>query len=224
VALARRCLRLKKPAPEKVGHEVLIPYPSSSMSTRTYQFKLAVTPAEIAAYFALRQAIFAEEQQIFQGDDVDDWDAIAYPIIAVTSPLPHDPPLSKPEPPKVVGVVRIYEIEPGLWYGGRLGTHPDYRKGWQIGKGLIEKAVTTANTWGCDRFLATVQMQNVRFFQRLHWRSLQEKVICDRLHHLMEADLEHYPPLFYPYAEPRPNLPIWSHEWQAGQQIGAQAC
>jgi uncharacterized protein len=35
-----------------------------------------------------------------------------------------------------------------------LGTHPDYRRGWHIGKGLINKAVTTANAWGCDRFLA----------------------------------------------------------------------
>jgi len=190
------------------------------MSTHSYQFKLAVTPSEVAAYFALRQAIFAEEQQIFQGDDVDEWDAIAYPIIAVPSGL--QPPDQPPSLQKIVGVVRIYEVEPGIWYGGRLGTHPDYRKGWQIGKGLIEKAVTTANTWGCNQFLATVQMQNVRFFQRLHWRSLQEKILCDRLHHLMEADLAHYQPL--PPAEPRPGLPLWLNEWQAERQIEAQAC
>ncbi|MFN5137993.1 MAG: MSMEG_0567/Sll0786 family nitrogen starvation N-acetyltransferase, partial [Pseudanabaena sp.] len=71
----------------------------------------------------------------------------------------------------------------------------DYRRGWQIGKGLIYKAVTTANTWGCDRFFATVQIQNVRFFQRLHWESLKEMTICDRPHHFMEADLNFYPPI-----------------------------
>ncbi|HTL88000.1 MAG TPA: MSMEG_0567/Sll0786 family nitrogen starvation N-acetyltransferase, partial [Leptolyngbya sp.] len=54
--------------------------------------------------------------------------------------------------------------------------------------------VTTANTWGCEQFLATVQLQNVRFFQRLHWRSQAELTLCDRLHHLMEADLKFYPP------------------------------
>ena len=182
------------------------------MSTRSYEFKLAVTPAEIAAYFALRQAIFAEEQQIFQGDDVDEWDAIAYPIIAVMSNSQPDLHSHLQPIPKVVGVVRIYEVESGLWYGGRLGTHPEYRKGWQIGKGLIEKAVTTANTWGCEQFLATVQMQNVRFFQRLHWRSLQEKTLCDRLHHLMEADLVHYQPTSQSSAEPRPSLPIGQSE------------
>ena len=153
-----------------------------------YQFKLATNAQEINAYFALRRAIFAEEQQLFKGNDLDEIDRIAYPIVAIA---PNN---------QVVGVVRIYELELGKWYGGRLGTHLDYRKGWQIGKGLIYKAVTTANTWGCQQFLATVQLQNVRFFQRLHWQSTQEITICDRPHHLMQADLNFYPPS----TEPRP--------------------
>ncbi|MGI0490826.1 MSMEG_0567/Sll0786 family nitrogen starvation N-acetyltransferase [Alkalinema pantanalense CENA528] len=159
----------------------------------SYQFKLATTSEEIAAYYALRQTIFVHEQQIFPDSDVDEIDAIAYPIIAV-----HASGTTAPESgysaDQIVGVVRIYETSPGFWYGGRLGTHPDYRKGWQIGKGLIYKAVTTANTWGCQQFLATVQLQNVRFFQRLHWQSVQEMTLCDRPHHLMEADLNFYPP------------------------------
>lgn len=159
------------------------------MSTQTYQFKLA-TSQEIAAYFALRRLIFAEEQQLFSADDRDEFDQIAYPIVAISQ----QDSTNSTATPQVIGSVRIYEVEPGIWYGGRLGTHPDYRKGWQIGKGLIYKAVTTANGWGCKQFLATVQLQNVRFFQRLHWQSLQEMKICDRLHHLMEADLNFYPP------------------------------
>lgn len=147
-----------------------------------YQFKLATSDREITAYFALRRAIFAEEQQLFEKDDRDEVDQIAYPIVAID---PND---------RVVGVVRIYEVKPGVWYGGRLGTHPDYRKGWLIGKGLIYKAVTTANTWGCQQFFATVQQQNVRFFERLHWESTQKVTICDRPHHLMQADLNFYPP------------------------------
>ena len=153
------------------------------MASPTYEFKLATTAREIDDYFALRRLIFAEEQRLFQDHDEDELDAIAYPIVAV---IPHTQ--------EIVGVVRIYEAQPRLWYGGRLGTHPQHRKGWQIGKGLIQKAVTTANAWGCDQFLATVQLQNVRFFQRLHWRSLEEINLCDRPHHLMEADLNYYPP------------------------------
>jgi putative N-acetyltransferase (TIGR04045 family) len=119
---------------------------------KTYQFKLATDSQEVAAYFALRRSIFAEEQQLFQGDDVDEIDKIAYPIVAISQ---GERSAIATDINKVVGVVRIYEVEPGIWYGGRLGTHPDYRRGWQIGKGLIYKAVTTANTWGCKQFLAT---------------------------------------------------------------------
>jgi putative N-acetyltransferase (TIGR04045 family) len=152
------------------------------MNHSTYLFKLAYTEPEIAAYFDLRRQIFVEEQGLFQNNDLDNWDKIAYPIIAI------EPPSTE-----ILGVVRIYETEPRLWYGGRLGTHPDRRKGWQIGKGLINQAVTTANAWGCDRFLATVQIQNVRFFQRLHWNSLEETEILGITHHLMQADLNYYP-------------------------------
>ncbi|MGL6339741.1 MAG: MSMEG_0567/Sll0786 family nitrogen starvation N-acetyltransferase [Waterburya sp.] len=156
-----------------------------------YQFKLATNSTEIEAYFLLRQQIFCQEQGIFKISDRDQYDQIAYPIIAVDNN-------------QVVGVVRIYEPEPGLWYGGRLGVHPDYRRGARIGKGLINKAVTTANTWGCDRFLATVQLPNVRFFQRLHWNSLEEIIICDQPHHLMKAELDFYPPT----NQIRPVLPM----------------
>ena len=70
----------------------------------------------------------------------------------------------------------------------------------QIGKGLIWKAVTTANGWGCQCFQAAVQIQNVRFFQRLHWSSLEEMDIHGIRHHLMQADLNYY----IPSAERRP--------------------
>jgi putative N-acetyltransferase (TIGR04045 family) len=149
---------------------------------QNYQFKLALSASQIENYFLLRQQIFCQEQGIFKTSDRDRYDLIAYPIIAINNDR------------SIVGVVRIYETEPRLWYGGRLGVHSNYRRGWQIGRGLIHKAVTTANGWGCDRFLATVQLPNVRFFQRLHWNSISEILICDRLHHLMEADLNFYPP------------------------------
>lgn len=163
------------------------------MTTSPYIYKLATSASEYEAYCELRQMIFAEEQGLFEQNDEDQWDAIAYPIVALNT--------SK----QVVGVVRIYEIEPEIWYGGRLGVHSDYRRVGQIGRGLIYKAVTTANTWGCRQFLATVQLQNVKFFRRQHWHSLEEIIICDRPHHLMQANLEHYPPS----NEPRPTIEYW---------------
>lgn len=155
----------------------------------SFIFKLATTPEELEAYFRLRHSIFVQEQGLFLTHDLDEHDQVAYPIIA----LEQESPILDVNP-EVLGVVRIYEPEPGLWYGGRLGVHPEYRRAGRIGKGLIYKAVTTATTWGCHQFLATVQLQNVRFFQRFHWTSQQEIELCGSAHHLMEADLAHYPP------------------------------
>ena len=166
------------------------------MSKKTYSFQLALSSSDVSDYFALRRQIFCEEQALFAQHDRDELDEIAYPIVAIC----HE----ENQPDQVVGVVRIYEPSPRLWYGGRLGVHPDFRRVGRIGKGLIQKAVTTANTWGCDRFLATVQEQNVRFFTRLHWNSLEEISILARPHHLMQADLAYYPAA----DQIRPALPI----------------
>ncbi|MEA5465572.1 MSMEG_0567/Sll0786 family nitrogen starvation N-acetyltransferase [Leptothoe sp. PORK10 BA2] len=166
------------------------------MKKRTYSFQLALSTSDITDYFDLRQQIFCEEQGLFQNHDRDSIDPTSYPIVAIAHTPDH--------PDQIVGVVRIYEQQPRLWYGGRLGVHPDFRRVGRIGKGLIQKAVTTANTWGCDRFLATVQLQNVRFFTRLHWQSLEEIEVLGHPHHLMEADLEHYPAT----DQPRPSLPL----------------
>lgn len=166
------------------------------MAKRTYTFQLALTADEIHDYFELRKQIFCEEQGLFDQHDQDDIDIRSYPIVAIA----HE----ENQPDQVVGVVRIYEQENRLWYGGRLGVHPDFRRVGRIGKGLIQKAVTTANTWGCDKFLATVQLQNVRFFTRLHWESLEEIEILERPHHLMQAELEYYPA----GQQHRPALPL----------------
>jgi putative N-acetyltransferase (TIGR04045 family) len=142
--------------------------------------------ALLRGYWQLRSAIFCEEQHLFEDSDRDALDATAYPISALHHGSSHGG--------QVVGVVRIVETEHRLWYGGRLGVHPAFRRHNQIGKGLIWKAVTTAHGWGCDRFLATVQIQNVRFFQRLHWTSIEALEIRGLPHHLMEADLSYYLP------------------------------
>ena len=81
-------------------------------------------------------------------------------MISMRSPIP----LLLKLQTQVVGVVRIYELQPRLWYGGRLGVHVDHRRAGKVGKGLIHQAVTTAHGWGCDRFLATVQSSKRALF------------------------------------------------------------
>jgi putative N-acetyltransferase (TIGR04045 family) len=147
---------------------------------------LQTTSPLMQGYWQLRSTIFCQEQHLFEEHDRDDRDDHAYPIAAI---YPGAAQFSG-----VVGVVRILEEKAGIWYGGRLGVKDSYRRENQIGKGLIWKAVTTAHGWGAQRFLATVQLQNVRFFERLHWHSLESMDIRGVRHHLMEADLAYYEP------------------------------
>jgi putative N-acetyltransferase (TIGR04045 family) len=158
---------------------------ANESAERIVRIKLAMTPFEREATRQLRRAVFCEEQGIFEGDDTDGIDSIALPIAAVMS-LPG-------MPDEVVGTVRIHETEPGVWHGSRLAVVQHARRMGSIGSGLIKLAVGTAHAHGCKIFLAQVQSQNVPLFHRLHWATLAELDVHGRPHHLMQADLAHYP-------------------------------
>jgi putative N-acetyltransferase (TIGR04045 family) len=74
---------------------------------------------------------------------------------------------------------------------------PIYRGLGALGAGLIYKAVSTAHALGCREFLATVQHQNARFFQRLHWEPMGELELFGLTHVKMRADLNYYQPAVY---------------------------
>jgi putative N-acetyltransferase (TIGR04045 family) len=153
--------------------------------------RLARSPGERAAYFALRRSIFCLEQGLFAGDDRDEWDEVANPIVCLHGADAHA---------DVVGVVRIWESSAGDWWGGRLGVDAQFRTAATVGRRLVQTAVGTARAWGARRFRATVQRANVPFFRRLRWRTLEEVELHQQPHHLMEADLAWY----LPTAEARP--------------------
>jgi putative N-acetyltransferase (TIGR04045 family) len=157
--------------------------------------RVAREPWEIAGYYRVRRAIFAEEQALFDAHDIDEHDAHATPI-AATSRIAG-------MPDQVVGVVRIYETEPGIWFGGRLGVCCEYRRRGAVGAALIVTAVSTAHAWGSRRFLATVQAQNVRYFEHHHFRLLETLTLRGRPHALMLADLAAFPPCPLAGAAPR---------------------
>ncbi len=153
----------------------------------SFTVKFADRPWEFRDAAALRRRVFCEEQRIFEGDDRDAVDAVAIPIVAVSrlAVMAGD----------VVGTVRIHEPEPGLWTGSRLAVAADHRRIGALGAALIRVAVSSAHARGCRRFIAHVQSQNAPMFARLHWHTLDEVELHGRPHHLMQADLDHYPPL-----------------------------
>lgn len=147
---------------------------------------IAAEPWQVRDYRALRRSIFSEEQGLFEGSDEDAHDARALPIVAMSQ--------IAGMADRIVGVVRIYPSEEDTWYGGRLGVRREYRRFGAVGTALIEAAVCSAHFLGCKRFLATVQEQNVRYFERHHFAVREELSLCGRVHRLMEADLNAYPP------------------------------
>jgi putative N-acetyltransferase (TIGR04045 family) len=160
-------------------------------SPSEYRVKWVESAWERQQAYALRRAVFCEEQHVFAGDDLDDIDEHAQLIVAVTC--------LAGMPDEVVGTVRIYEAEPGVWWGSRLAVAAAYRSHGKLGATLIRLAVTSAHALGCKQFFAHVQSQNVPLFRRLRWRSLQELDLHGRMHHLMLADLNHYPPCHAPF-------------------------
>jgi putative N-acetyltransferase (TIGR04045 family) len=141
---------------------------------------------ELAESWALRRAVFCEERGLFacEADERDNHDMHALPIIAVAH--------CAGTPERVVGAVRIFESQTGVWYGGRLAVEAAYRARGSVGAGLIHTAVTSARARGCTRFLATVLEPNARYFQRFHFVSLAPLLLCGRRHVLMQADLSAY--------------------------------
>lgn len=168
-------------------------------------FDFARQPWQLRQYTDLRRRIFCTEQRIFSTTDRDEIDRNALPIVAVSNCMGM--------PDRVVGVVRIDEREPGLWFGSRLGVADAYRQKARftiqglfdadnapdlfktsVGAALIFKAVSTATALGCRRFLANVQMQNVSFFERMQWTTLHTVELHGMTHARMEASLRYYPP------------------------------
>jgi len=167
--------------------EPFVPYRTSE-----FQVKFATSNWERQEAHALRRAVFCEEQHIFEGDDRDEIDDHATPIVALS--------MLGVAADRLVGTVRIHEAEPGVWWGSRLAVHEDFRKIGALGATLIRLAVSSANAMGCRTFLANVQVQNGLLFRRMHWDLLDEIEIHGKPHLKMKADLNFYPPCITPKA------------------------
>src|SRR5262245_10676661 len=142
--------------------------------------KIAETEAELQGYFAVRQAIFVEEQALFSGSDIDEHDDQAVHLVAIEQASG-----------AVVGAVRCYQADEETWFGGRLAVLKEFRhSGAAIGPGLCQLAEQVVIERGCCRFLAQIQLQNVRFFERLGWQKVGEpESHHGQPHQLMQASL-----------------------------------
>jgi putative N-acetyltransferase (TIGR04045 family) len=149
-----------------------------------YRIEAARQAWQVAGCLALRRRVFCLEQEIFNGDDRDEIDETCLLLAASSCMFGHAD--------EVVGTVRIHQPEPGLWWGSRLAVAAPFRRVSGLGAALIRLAVGTAKSQGAATFLAHVQTQNVKLFEAMDWRRLDEKLIHGRPHYLMAADLAAY--------------------------------
>lgn len=142
--------------------------------------KVAATEEERRGHFAVRQAVFVEEQGLFVGSDVDEHDEDAIHIVAVDR-----------KSGEVVGAVRCYEEETGIWFGGRLAVLEPHRHSLRaVGPRLVRFAEQTVARRNPRHFLAYIQLQNVRFFERLGWQKIGEPAFHVGVpHQVMESGI-----------------------------------
>jgi len=143
-------------------------------------YKVVETATERAGHFAVRHTIFVEEQHLFDESDVDKYDSDAILLVALDT-----------QTGAVVGAVRCIATGADVWYGGRLAVLPAYRRlPAAVGASLCHLAEATVIARGCRRFLAYIQLQNVRFFEHLGWTAMGEP-ICHygEPHQIMSASL-----------------------------------
>ena len=136
----------------------------------------------VAAYRALRRAVFVREQELFaRGHDLDDHDADPRAVVLVATGTGG----------AVLGGVRLAPVDPdpaspdiGWWTGSRLVVAPASRRraGPPVGSALIQAACARAEAAGVLRFEADVQAANEALFRRIGWQRLRDTTVAGRPH------------------------------------------
>jgi radical SAM protein (TIGR04043 family)/putative N-acetyltransferase (TIGR04045 family) len=134
--------------------------------------------AEKERVFEIRREVFVLEQKLFPISDVDEKDAESLHLVAEWNR-------------QVIGTVRVFPVNNnGHWIGGRLAVRKVYRHT-GAGELLVREAMNYVKRRGCTKFTAHIQLENVLFFSRLGWKTIEPvKKYFGKPHQLMEADLK----------------------------------
>ncbi len=136
-------------------------------------------PAQLAAHYAIRRAIFVTEQRVFDSSDSDARDS-APETLRVIGFVDGTP----------AGTVRLFPLDPadpgGEWQGDRLAVLPEFRAS-GLGAPLVRFAVATAGSLGGRTMIAHIQPANETFFRRLGWTQRGEPELYVGLPHLPMA-------------------------------------
>ena len=148
----------------------------------------ATQKADLAAHYAIRHDVFVNEQGVLMFTDVDEWDEEPGVVHVLAA-----------RGRRCAGSVRLYPLDgDGRWKGDRLAVHKNHRTT-VVGAQLVRFATAAAAARGGKVMEASVQLPNVKFFQRLGWTcDGDERAFYGMLHQPMLFDLTKAPPLNWP--------------------------
>ena len=139
------------------GAEGGSPRPKAGQIKPDVLVRLCRSARQRAAHFAVRRAVFVDEQEMFAADDRDERDVRITTLHAIGI-----------AGGRAAGAVRLYPLRDGEWKGDRLAVLPEARHG-ALGARLVRFAVATAGARGGGRMVAMIQLPNVAFFESLGW-------------------------------------------------------
>jgi AIR synthase-related protein len=157
----------------------------------------------LAAYRALRTAVFVHEQRLFDGNDRDARDEDPRTVVLV----------ARDSSGAVIGGVRLGPVDDGpdlgWWAGGRLAVdqvargvwhrqehgratppHAPAPRPWGVGAALVRAACARAESAGVLRFEATVQARNQPLFTRVGWQPVRHTTVAGAPHLLMRWPID----------------------------------
>lgn len=141
------------------GTAGLVQVQQAVLSRREVRCVPADDHALVREHYRIRQAVFVDEQGVFEGTDQDPYDLVpgVVHVVAMLDGVP-------------AGTVRFFPLHrpSGLWQGDRLAVLPEFRVH-GVGGPLVRYAVAQSGLCGGLQMVAHIQLPNVRFFQRLGW-------------------------------------------------------
>lgn len=141
------------------------------------------TAGDLAAHYAIRHRVFVIEQGVLVLTDVDENDDRERVVHVLAS-----------NKGTCAGSVRLYPLDGnGRWKGDRLAVLSDHRTT-IVGAQLVRFATATAAAMGGRLMEASIQLANVKFFERLGWVCNGEPTLVFGLpHQTMLFDLKNAP-------------------------------
>ena len=120
--------------------------------------RLCRSARQRAAHFAVRRAVFVDEQEMFAADDRDERDD-----------GDHDAARDRHRGRRVAGAVRLYPLATAT---GRATAWPccPRRATARSARGSCASPSRTAGARGGARMVAMIQLPNVAFFESLGWQ------------------------------------------------------